>query len=159
DDKGPSDASRVETTDILPAGLTPISVTPSQGHCTTVVEKIMCKLGSLPSGGSAQITITVRVARSLAGKTVNDSTSVAAAQADPDTANNATTLPSRVGSPGQKLDLSVRIAARERVVRTGGLLHFTITAANHSGITATGVRVTGTLNVPVQLVSVVVGAP
>src|SRR5262249_43765720 len=45
DDKGPSDASGVETTDVLPAGLTPISVTPSQGHCTTVVEKIMCKLG------------------------------------------------------------------------------------------------------------------
>src|SRR5262249_39696702 len=159
DDKGPSNASRVEVIDTLPAGLTLTSVTPSQGHCTTEARKITCELGSLPSGGSAQITIDVRVAESLAGEKVKDTVSVVPAEHDPDPANTPAPLTSRVGKPGQQLDLSVRIAARERVVRTDGLLHFTITAANHSGITATGVRVTATLDLPVRLVSVAVGSP
>jgi len=159
DDKGPSSASGVEATDILPTGLTPILVTPSQGKCTTAGQKITCELGSLPSGGSAQITIDARVDASLAGKTVKDTVTVASAERDPDPANNSATLTSRVGKPARQLDLSVRIAARERVLHTGGVLHFTITAANHSDITATGVRVTATLGLPVQLVSVAVGSP
>src|SRR5262249_32317342 len=155
----PSEASGIEATDILPAGLTPTSVTPSQGHCTTAVEKITCTLGSLLSGASAQITIDVRVARSLAGKTLKDLIHVAAAHRDPNAANNSATPTSRVGKARQTLDLSVRITPRERVVRTDGLLHFTITAANHSDITATGVRVGGTFDVPVRLVSIAVGSP
>src|SRR5262249_12422799 len=107
DDKGPSNASGVEVVDILPAGLTPTSVTPSQGHCTTAGRKITCELGSLPSGGSAQITIDARVAESLAGKTVKDTVSVVSADRDPDPANNSATLTSRVGKPGRQLDLSV----------------------------------------------------
>ena len=166
DNHGPDTAVGVELTDALPPGLTGVSATASQGRCTiTASGEISCKLGDLRSGGAIQVTIVARVAKSLAGKTLSDSLKLTQAEADSNTRNNSTTLTTRVaplpttaGPPSPVVDLSIGIRVRERHVRTDGLLHFTITAANLSDTPATGVRVTGSLNAPVRLVSVSAGA-
>ena len=150
----------------MPPGLTEVSATASQGSCTTTASgAVTCKLGSLRKGGSIQVTVVARLAKSLAGTTLSDSLKLTEAEADSNTKNNATTLTTRVApSPPvggaaslPVLDLSIGVRAREQRVRTDGLLHYTITAANLSDAPATGVRVTGLLNAPVRLVSVAAG--
>jgi uncharacterized repeat protein (TIGR01451 family) len=81
-----------------------------------------------------------------------------ATEASPAT-KSATTLTTRVAeaTPRPVIDLSVAIRVRERHVQQHGLLHYTITAANLSNVPATGVRVTGSLDEPVTLVSVLAG--
>jgi uncharacterized repeat protein (TIGR01451 family) len=50
---GPSDADAVLAGDLLPAGFTVISVSSSQGGCTS----LPCALGDLPANGQATVTI------------------------------------------------------------------------------------------------------
>ena len=84
---GPNTATDVAITDTLPAGVTLVSAVPSQGSCagTTVV---VCSLGTLNIEQSASVTITVTP--STSGQITNTAF-VAAAQNDPDPANNIAT--------------------------------------------------------------------
>ncbi len=92
---GPSTATAVKVTDILPAGVALVSVTPSQGTCsfgTTVI----CQLGSLTAGG-AVASVSLVVKPSAAGTLVN-SASVSSAVADPNGANNTASLNTTVNA-------------------------------------------------------------
>jgi uncharacterized repeat protein (TIGR01451 family) len=53
-------ASNVTVTDVLPAGTTYVSATPSQGSCTGTTT-VTCTLGTLAGGGSASIALTVNL--------------------------------------------------------------------------------------------------
>ena len=87
---GPSDAAGVVVTDTLPAGLTLVSATPSQGTCGGAVE---CNLGALAAGASA----TVRVeARLTAPGALRNVARVSAATPDPSAANNEAAAEVRV---------------------------------------------------------------
>ncbi len=80
--RGPSVASGVTISDALPAGLTLVRATPSQGTCSGAVE---CQLGAIAPGASA----TVRIEATLSGAgEVRNVARVSAATADPDPANN-----------------------------------------------------------------------
>ncbi len=91
---GPELATGVVVTDTLPAGLTAISATPSQGTClgTTVVS---CALGDIAVGVAASVTIVVRPA--AAGSITNTAT-VAGNQPDPNEANNTATVTTLVNA-------------------------------------------------------------
>lgn len=54
--KGELDATGIKLVDALPAGVTLVSVTPSQGTCTG---KFNCSLGSLARNGTATITAVI----------------------------------------------------------------------------------------------------
>jgi uncharacterized repeat protein (TIGR01451 family) len=158
DNKGPSDATGVDLTAALPAGLSDVSARTGEGRCVVTAGRVTCELGELPSGGDVQITITGRVDGTLARRTLTSRMKVRSSQLDSDLANDAVTLSERVARSAPTVDLSVAIRVRERHVRTDGLLHYTITAANLSDTPATGVRVTGTLDAPVRLVALLAGA-
>jgi uncharacterized repeat protein (TIGR01451 family) len=85
---GPDAATGIVVTDVLPAGTTFSSATPSQGSCigTTTVT---CTLGTLASGASATIALTVTLPPN-AGPVSNTAT-VTSATADPNPANNSST--------------------------------------------------------------------
>ncbi len=83
---GPSDASGVTVSDPLPAGLTIVSATPSQGDCSTDAG-VVCDLGSVVAGGAAQVVVTATVATSASGD-LNNTASVTSGQPDTDAANN-----------------------------------------------------------------------
>jgi uncharacterized repeat protein (TIGR01451 family) len=96
---GPATATGVRIVDPLPSGLTPVSVTTSQGTCTGSTA-ITCSLGSLAASARATVEISVRPA--AAGSLVN-TVVVASTSPDPvstnDTATVETTVQASAGAP------------------------------------------------------------
>jgi uncharacterized repeat protein (TIGR01451 family) len=63
---GGSSARNVTVTDELPAGVTYVGATPSQGTCSPgqmAPSTIICNLGTIPAGGVAHINIVVEASR------------------------------------------------------------------------------------------------
>jgi uncharacterized repeat protein (TIGR01451 family) len=58
---GPDDASGIRLTNEPPEGVSPDSISSSQGSCGQVEGIIVCDLGSLTAGASLDVTIQVRV--------------------------------------------------------------------------------------------------
>jgi uncharacterized repeat protein (TIGR01451 family) len=84
---GPSSATNVMVTDVLPAGLTFGSTTTTQGTCTGSTT-VTCTVGGLATGASATIVLTVTAP--AAGAQSNTAT-VTANELDPTPANNTAT--------------------------------------------------------------------
>jgi len=91
---GPSAATNVVVTDVLPAGLTFVSATPSQGTCTGTTT-VTCSLGGLASGASATVTLTVT---SATATPASNTATVTATEVDPNPANNTATATAGVVS-------------------------------------------------------------
>lgn len=59
---GGSAAAQVNLTDTLPIiGATVVSITPSQGACSSTIASITCNLGSLAAGSSATVTLALNL--------------------------------------------------------------------------------------------------
>ncbi|HLJ75390.1 MAG TPA: DUF11 domain-containing protein, partial [Thermoanaerobaculia bacterium] len=85
---GPGGASGVTVTDVLPAGTTFVSATPSQGSCNGATP-VTCSIGTIASGGTATITLKLTLP-STAGP-VSNTASVSATTPDSNVANNSST--------------------------------------------------------------------
>jgi uncharacterized repeat protein (TIGR01451 family) len=85
---GPGTAANVVVTDILPAGTTFTSATPTQGSCSGTTT-VTCNLGTIANASSATITLTV-TSPSTAGPVSNTAT-VATSSSDPNPGNNSAT--------------------------------------------------------------------
>jgi len=112
---GPGPATSVTVTDTLPANMTFVSATPSQGTCVNS-PPVSCSLGSILSGASATITLVAR-STTVLGPAVNTAT-VSSAEVDPNPANNTATATTTIGlntniptlSPGPLLLLAAMLA-------------------------------------------------
>jgi len=82
---GPNDATGVQLTDQLPAGLTFVSATPSQG--TYTAGSGIWNVGALVNGATATLQIVVRV--TTAGTLTNTATRTASAPGDLDPGNDS----------------------------------------------------------------------
>ncbi len=102
---GPSAATGVTMTDTLPAGVTFVSATPSQGSCSGT-NTVTCSLGSLGIGVTA--TTTIRVTAPGAVGTLTATASVSAGQPDPNSGNNNTTASTSVVLPSPLTNISTR---------------------------------------------------
>jgi uncharacterized repeat protein (TIGR01451 family) len=80
---GPDTATGVTLNDTLPAELTLVSITATQGSCTT--SPPACALGTLAAG--AEVTVTI-VTRANQARVLTNRTSVTAAEPDPALGNN-----------------------------------------------------------------------
>jgi len=86
---GPLDATGLTLLDILPAGVTFVSVNSSQGTCAELGGIVTCNLGNLPDIGEGIIAIiNIVVIPNGTGSVVNTAT-VTASQGDPNSSNNA----------------------------------------------------------------------
>ena len=92
---GPDIAADVELTDVLPAGVGLLSVTPTVGACAGA-STIICDFGDLANGASATVTIVVSTA--AAGKLTNTAT-VSSAATDTDPSNNVAQEQTQVTQP------------------------------------------------------------
>lgn len=92
---GPNQAEGVVVTDPLPAGVTFVSVSPSQGTCTapaagSATGTVTCSLGAVPSNGSATVTLVLR-ATGNPGTTITNVATVTTQASDPTPSNNTAT--------------------------------------------------------------------
>jgi uncharacterized repeat protein (TIGR01451 family) len=85
---GPGAANSVVVTDMLPAGMTFVSATPSQGSCSGTTT-VSCAVGELSNGGTATITLVLKTASTPT--TVSNTATVTAAEVDLHPANNSST--------------------------------------------------------------------
>ena len=91
--KGPALATSVTLTDALPASVTFVSASPG---CVNLGGKVVCNIGTLPSGGVTNFTVVVTP---TAGVPITNSLAVASSTPDPNTANNTATIVTTVGVP------------------------------------------------------------
>jgi len=83
---GPQSASNVTVTDVLPAGTTFVSATPSQGTCSGTTT-VTCTLGAIAANGNATIALTVNAP--LTPTTLSNSATVTnTPEIDPTPGNN-----------------------------------------------------------------------
>lgn len=138
---GPANATNVVATDTLPAGLTFVSATPSQGAACTGPSTISCALGALASG--AQATITVVAGTSSAGVVVN-SAAVTGSEPDPNPSNNTTTEPTTIAAPGTADLRIVKVDSPDPTV-ANGIVAYTLTVENRGPSAASTVVVSDTV--------------
>ncbi len=91
---GPDMATVLVVTDTLPPGTTFVSATGTDWNCAHAAGTVTCQRASLGAGISSAITI-VATAPATSGNITNTAT-VAATQADPDTANNTASVSTTV---------------------------------------------------------------
>ncbi|HME02825.1 MAG TPA: PASTA domain-containing protein [Solirubrobacteraceae bacterium] len=92
---GPSEATGVTVTDTLPANVTLVSATASQGSCSGTTT-VTCSLGALAPAAAAKVAI--KVTAKAAGTAAN-TVAVAAEQEDPNAANNSASVSTTVLAP------------------------------------------------------------
>jgi uncharacterized repeat protein (TIGR01451 family) len=92
---GPSTAVGVSLSDTLPAGVSYVSATPSQGSCNGT-STINCNLGNLVKNGTATVEIVVNVNESTEESVANTVT-VSSSRDDPIPGNNSKTENTLVG--------------------------------------------------------------
>ncbi len=94
---GPADATGVILTDTLPAGVTFVSATSSQGSCTHSGGIVTCTLGTLANGATASVTITVTPTTT---GILTNAASVTSATPDPQADNNNASTSTGVDGTG-----------------------------------------------------------
>ena len=96
---GPDDATGVQVTDLLPAGLTFVSGSPTQG--TYHAGPGLWDVGSLAAGETAVLQIRASVNSGTAGTTITNGASVSGEdQTDPNPNDDADTAPANVAAGG-----------------------------------------------------------
>lgn len=109
---GPNTARSVGVTDVLPAGATFVSATPSKGSCSQAGGIVSCGLGTIAVNSSATVNIVVRPTNT--GFITNVAT-VASSVSDNFPANNTSTLVLLVRPPSP-----IMVAAGSRLILESG---------------------------------------
>ncbi len=147
---GPSEAANVILTDPLAAGLTFVGATPSQGSCSLVVTTVTCNLASIPSGGSANVTIEVTVEPTFGQTSLTNAAAVDSDSSDPDPGDNAdeetTTILLEADLAISKVDVSDPVVAGQQV-------SWTLQVDNAGPGTATSAQITDALPAGTSFVS------
>lgn len=140
--RGPSTATGIVVNEDVPAGLTLLSVTPSQGTFAQPVWTV----GQINSGSSAALTISARY--DGPGRVTNTASITASDQPDP-TPNT----PTSVSVPSQIADLSLTKSVSSATPNVGSNITFTVIVSNAGPDGATGVVVADPLPVGLSFVS------
>ncbi|MEW5756215.1 MAG: CFI-box-CTERM domain-containing protein [Pseudomonadota bacterium] len=93
---GPDDAAGVTLTDTLPAGITFVSATASQGSCAHAAGVITCSLGALANAASATATVVITPA---AAGTLSNTAVVRATEIDGNNTNDSIAIDTVVAAP------------------------------------------------------------
>jgi hypothetical protein len=141
-------ASGVRISNALPAGLTYVSASASQGGCSHAGGIVICDLGTLTNRSRATASIVVRP--SVVGS-VNNTIAVHANGPDADFNDNVVTVGTMVLPSA---DVEVFLAESQDPVNVAGSLLYTVTVTNHGPAGATLVRVTNNLPASCTFLSV-----
>jgi len=144
---GPNDATGVTLTDTLPAGVTYVMASVSQGSFIHSGNTVTANFGGVANGTAPTLTIVIQP---TAAGTLTDSATVSANEIDPNSSNNSTTH----NTQAQVLvDLGVGITASPEPAKTVRNLTYTVTVMNNGPDASTGSALTDTLPAGVTFVS------
>ncbi|HEV8683403.1 MAG TPA: M14 family zinc carboxypeptidase [Actinomycetota bacterium] len=135
--RGSQPATSAKVVDTLPAGVTFVSSSASQGSCSGT-STVTCTLGTILAGGSATVSIKVRP---NAGGTITNTAVVSAEASDPNTANNTATTSTTVTAAA---DLAVDKSGPATAQR-GQDMTYTMVVTNNGPQAAIGVTLTDNL--------------
>jgi uncharacterized repeat protein (TIGR01451 family) len=135
---GPSAATGVVVTDALPAGLTLVSPTPSQGTYTAPTWSV----GTLSETGTPA-TLTLVATVTAPGALVQTATVTQQTEVDPNPANNSASV---TLNAAESANLTVTKSLTRASPHVGELLTFNVIVANQGPSPATGVQVTEVLS-------------
>lgn len=146
---GPDQATNVELTATLAAGLNLASTTATQGSCTGSGEPVVvvCTLDSVADGGDVAISIVVTAPDVASNQNISSTFAVSADEGDPVAGNDSVSVSSIVVPAGPpQADLRVtKNDAPDPVFSRGQDLTYTVTVQNNGPSDATGVTLTDTL--------------
>jgi len=109
---GPSAATGVQLTDNLPAGVTFVAATPSQGSCGYADGAVTCSLGDIASGSNATATIEVTVGPTTIG-ILNNRADVTGNPTDPAPDNNTGAETTTVNAEVNVTGIMCRVAVED----------------------------------------------
>jgi uncharacterized repeat protein (TIGR01451 family) len=137
---GPSTATGLRLTDVLPSGLTLQSANVTRGSYNTTTG--LWNMSSLNNGDTAQLTITATVNASTSGSTITNTAAVTALdQPDLVSGNNSASVDIVV----QGTDLSVTKTVNTSTPAEGDTVTFSVTIANNGPGAVSNVEITDTL--------------
>jgi uncharacterized repeat protein (TIGR01451 family) len=146
---GPSAAPNVVVKDILPAEMSLVSATPSQGSCsgTTVpgdpLQPLTCNLGALANTAAATITVVVKVDQDVPnGNILVNNANVSSDYADANNGDNNATATTTVNTAA---DLAIVKTADKAVYKPSSLVTYTVKVTNNGSSDARQVVVTDNL--------------
>ena len=145
-DLGPNPATNVAVQDALPAGLTFVAATPSQGSYSNATGA--WTVGTVATATPATLAVQATVVGASAA--TNTATITHSDQFDPATANNSA---SATETPGLAADLAVSMTASTTAAAPGATFTWTVTVTNNGPSTATNVAVQDALPAGVTFVS------
>jgi large repetitive protein len=147
----PNAAADAEVTDDLPASLTFVSATPSQGTCNNA-DPIDCDLGTIAAAGQATVTVVATIGAGQQGNQISNTACAETSTTDPDDGNDC---------DDEQIDVvpEADLAITKTVdpggpVRVGDLLTYELTITNDGPSAAEGVVVDDAFDAGVAIVSV-----
>ncbi len=136
-------ATNVVMTDPLPATVSFVSATPTQGTCGAIGNLVQCSLGDLAPSASAQVVVVVDVSPSAFEDLSNTVTvSSDSLEVDPDVYPNSDT---EITALARVTDLGIVKTGSPDPVTAGEFLTYTLTVTSHGPSDSTGSTVTDTL--------------
>jgi uncharacterized repeat protein (TIGR01451 family) len=142
---GDLQATGVTLADTLPAGASIVSATTGHGSCSGA-GPVSCNLGTLASGESATITVTIKPP---AVRTITNTASVTLNETDAATGNNSASATTTVDFA----DLSVSNSALVATVAPGSKVVYLLSAKNNGGTTTSQVTLADSLPSELTFVS------
>ena len=146
---GPSPAANVVLKDTLPAGISIVSVTPGPGNtCTPGVpgdanQPLTCNLGSIASGASEVVGLTVKVLPNTPKNTnLLNNANVSSSTSDPNTGNNNGSASTIVDTLA---DLSITKTSDANQYKPNTTIRYHVTATNNGPSDAQNVNIVDTL--------------
>ncbi len=156
---GPSDAQDVVVTDIIPAGLTFVSISPSSG-CTYLAGTVTCTIPTLAAGAAVDYMLVAMVDLDVFDNTVITNTATVASDTfDPMADNNTSSDSFTVYPILRETDLSVTKTATPNVVAAGEEIAYEIIVTNHGPSRASSVELIENLPAGVTVISMVAYNP
>jgi uncharacterized repeat protein (TIGR01451 family) len=147
-------ASDVTVVDTLPAEVTYVSASPTQGACTSSAGQVTCSLGALAAGASARVNIVTTVSPSASGVLLNLATA-SMTETDPNMSNNTDSEGTLVASSKDSVDLQLTMVDAPDPALPGEILEYVTVVSNVGGLPASGVVMTDTLPVEAAFISAV----